>query len=334
MSLSENIYRITFSSQEKYIISNTAENHNAVVSGKLRNSGTMPVIGDYVYAHQADTNDLSIIDEIVERKSTIHRKKPDSEHGIQIIAANVSHMLIVSAMDENFSLNRIERFLVLAKSAGADVVIALTKADLAKPSDRAHMQYETEERIKGAKVICTSVMTGEGISELKNTFPENSTVCLAGLSGAGKSSLINAITGFDVQKTKEVRNFDSKGRHTTTSRNMFFIGGFWIIDTPGIREVGLSVEKDIVKEVFEDIANAAKLCRFSDCTHTIEPDCEVRRLLMESLIDAEKLKNYQKLTKEAEKSPASSMEVIKERRTKEKNISKLVKSVKKVKKRF
>lgn len=312
-----NIFRIISASREIYTLE---DGRHVTLTGKLRREAeSLPVVGDY-----AVVADGGVIESIEPRKTELKRKDPSG--GMQIMAANATHLLVVMALDENYSLRRLERFLILAESAGIKPITVLTKADTADPIESAVREFEVKPL---CPVFVTSAVTGDGIDELKACFSDGDTVCLAGLSGAGKSTLLNALFGMELMKTSAVREDDSKGRHTTTARQLFRTeSGVWIMDMPGIREVGLGADSEYVDDVFDDIAELARGCRFADCSHTSEPFCAVLEAVERGEISAGRLKSYHKLKNEA------NTESLKQQwAKKEKEISKLAKQAIKFKKR-
>jgi len=315
----KNIFRVIFASREIYELKG---GHRAVLSGRFRNTAeSLPAVGDMV-----SCGDGYVIESIEPRTSELKRSSPSGGAGMQILAANATHLLIVMAMGAGFSIRRLERFLVLAASAGVQPVVALTKCDLVNPVDGAVSESEVRDAAD-APVFCTSTVTGEGLEELAAYFSAGDIICLTGLSGAGKSSLLNALCGTELE-TSHVRVSDGKGRHTTTARHFIESArGFAFIDTPGLREVGIGADAEVVEEVFDDIAQYARMCRFSDCTHNGEPDCAVIAAIADGLLSAERLNSLHKLKKEA----AAKNEA--ERKVRDKNLSKLVKQVTKLKKR-
>ncbi len=316
-------YRIVYANREKYTLD---DGRSAVLAGRVRYSThSYPVTGDIVEV--SGEGDNAVIENIQNRSSELRRKNPSGE-GMQTMAANVTHVLIVMAMDANFSLRRLERFMVLARSADVIPVVALTKADIVDPVRAAVLEREAAEITNGA-VFVTSTVTWEGVEELKSYFGHSDIICLAGLSGAGKSSLLNAMYGEEVMKTSQVRESDEKGVHTTTVRYMVQTpSGCWIMDMPGIKEVGIGADADAVSEVFDDIEELSIGCKFADCTHQEEPGCAVKQAVEEGIITAERLKSYLKLMEEAD---AEQIKLW--RRQKDKRISKLAKEAAKHKKR-
>lgn len=313
-------YRITFASMEIYILDGE---FSARVSGAVRfKNDTLPVTGDLVTAEESGGTYL--ITGIKERSSEL-RRWSESKKRYQVLAANATHLMAVMAMDSNFSIRRLDRFLVLAVSAGITPVVVLTKADIADPVDAAVMESDVKDACKDGAVFAVSALTGDGMDGLDAYFGQDDIVCLAGLSGAGKTTLLNALTG-ERSATAEVRASDDKGRHTTTSRQMFRApSGYSIIDTPGIREVGVTENLDAVDSVFEDIAALAAMCRFSDCTHTNEPDCAVRDAVGEGTLSEERLASYRRVSAEAQV-----RNVDMERKQKKKQLCKLLKQYKKI----
>lgn len=313
----KNIFRVIFASREIYGLTG---GYRAVLSGRFRStSESFPVVGDMVWC-----SDGYVIESIEPRTSELKRSSPSGGAGMQILAANATHLLIVMAMGAGFSIRRLERFLVLAASSGVQPVVALSKCDLVNPVDGAVWESEVRNAAD-APVFCTSTVTGEGLDELAGYFSAGDIICLTGLSGAGKSSLLNTLCGTGLE-TSSVRESDGRGRHTTTARHFIESErGFAFIDTPGLREVGIGGDVEAVEEVFDDIVQYAKMCRFSDCSHTDEPGCAVLAAVADGLLSADRLKSLHKLKKEA----AAKNEA--ERKVRDRNLSKLVKQVTKLK---
>lgn len=217
----------------------------------------------------------------------------------QVIAANIDRVFIVTGLDHDFSVRRIERYLVLARSGGAYATVVLTKADIC--DKRPEIIESVRLSVGDTPIVFTSIINGEGIDELREEIPFGYTAVLLGSSGAGKSSLINALLGEQRQQVQDVRAYDSRGRHTTTNRELIALptGGV-IIDTPGIREVGMTGADDALDEVFPDIAAFAADCKFGDCRHEEEPGCAVNAAVERGDLMAERLAAYHRLTVESE----------------------------------
>ena len=272
----------------------------ARVSGRLRHQAAshaeFPAVGDWVVVQSPTEAAEVTIHRVLPRKSKFSRKVAGVRTEEQVVAANVDTVWIVSSLDRNFSLRRIERYLTLAWESGASPVIVLTKSDLSDDAD--HCTREVESISIGTPVHTTSILTGDGLNELHAYFRNHATVALLGSSGVGKSTLINELAGSALQETAEVRG-DGKGRHTTTHRQLLRLSnGGLIIDTPGMRELQLWESHTGLAETFSEIDDFAKDCRFSDCRHTGEPGCAVVDALINGLLAEDRFESYQKLQRE------------------------------------
>lgn len=323
--------RVTFASRNHYTVSSSGGEYICVLAGAYSlHNDYVPAVGDYV-SFYANPDGNSVIDAVRPRKSVVARKASGREYDKAVLAANVDVMLIVCAMDRNFSRNRIERFLVLAESGGARPVVVLTKSDLCSPMDIAVYTMGAEEAVRGTEVFAVSSVTGDGLKELSDILVEGVTACAVGLSGAGKSSLLNRLTGHEIQTVSGVRADDDKGKHTTTSRHLFKLpSGADFIDTPGIREVGMTGDAEALDAVFDDITEAAADCFFADCTHTHEPGCAVKKLAESGEIDMARYENYLKLRNENENYIMRTQDKAGKKRE-EKKLSRTIKNVIKIK---
>lgn len=241
---------------------------------------------------------------LLERKSCFLRKSAGSRVDVQRIAANVDRALIVSSLDEDFSLNRIERFLALVNEAGAEPVVVLTKADLvAEPRS-----YLAQVRALDPMLIAEAV-DGRDPADLERLAPwlgPGQTLCVLGSSGVGKSTLVNTLLGHARQETAAVREADRKGRHTTTRRSLLPLpGGSLILDTPGMRELQLAACEEGIAATFADIEALAERCRYGNCGHQAEPGCAVKAAIELGALDARRLANFQKLQRESRLNSAS-----------------------------
>ena len=248
---------------------------------------------------------------------------------LQCLAANLDLIFLVMGLDRNFNPARMERLLALAWGSGAQPVVVLTKRDL-------NAQWEAfsariEEIAPGVTVRAISAWGGVGLESLQELLPEGHTGVMVGSSGAGKSTLLNALMESEVRRTQAVRTSDGRGRHTTSLRELFLLPrGGCLIDTPGIREVGLSAEGSDVDSTFSDIATLAEGCRFRDCTHGAEPGCAVQAALSEGSIDPDRYGHYLRLRREVAFEAARNDEHLwREREEKWRRISKLQKTFKK-----
>lgn len=297
------IGRICAEYKENYKIFSEFGELNANISGKFRNNSInredFPAVGDWVLFNYIESDDKAIIQEILPRKSKFSRKVAGKETQEQVIASNVDFAFIVCALNYDFNLRRIERYLSLIWQSGATPVVILTKSDLC--IDVQNKISEVENIAFGVDVHGISNISTYGIEVLQKYLIDNKTVVLLGSSGVGKSSLINNLAKQEVMKVNELRSNIDKGRHTTTHKQMFILpDGGLIIDTPGIRELQLWDAEDGISQTFSDIEELAKSCKFSDCSHTNEPDCTVRKAINNGLLDASRLENYLKVQKEQE----------------------------------
>jgi len=327
--------RIIFASSNSCtVLSNNNREYFSVLSGNyLQSNNVMPSVGDYVL-FKPEEDGVSVIVSVMERKSSISRKSAGRGFKEQTLAANVDYLFIINAMDETFSKRRIERFMILAKAGGVTPVIILSKADICNPIDMAMYMVEAEEVASGAEIIEVSSVSGVGIERVEELIKPDDTICIVGLSGAGKSTLTNRLAGYDVRDVRHVREYDSKGRHCTTDRHMLRLpNGAMLIDTPGIREVGLHGDVEAVEMVFEDITVFAEDCFFTDCTHIHEPSCAVLKAVEDGKLSPERYESYLKLRKESENYRLRT-ETPSEKKRSDKQLSRLVRSANKRKKRF
>ncbi|HWQ52695.1 MAG TPA: ribosome small subunit-dependent GTPase A [Bryobacteraceae bacterium] len=251
-----------------------------------------PVVGDWVAARPVEP-ELALIERVIPRRSKISRRAAGRRDEEQVLAANVDLALIVCGLDGDFNLRRLERYLAIAYEGGVQPVIVLNKADLHPDSGAAAGQVR---QIAGrAAVLVISAQTGCGFEAIAALLRPGVTAVLLGSSGAGKSTILNRILGAEAHKTAPARESDSRGRHTTTHRELIDLAsGAALIDTPGLREIQIVAGDDSLTAVFDDIAELAVQCRFADCSHSSEPGCAVR-----GAVDSGRLASFQKLRREA-----------------------------------
>ena len=256
-----------------------------------------PAVGDWVTVQIRPDGQNALIQTLLERKSGFTRKVAGVKTEEQVVAANVDTVFLVSGLDGDFNVRRLERYLTTAWQSGASPVVVLNKADLCEDIDSRLV--EVEEVAMGLPIHTVSAISGDSVEDLRAYLTPGKTVAFLGSSGVGKSSLINSLLGEERLDTGAVREDDSRGRHTTTSRHLIPLpeGGL-VIDTPGMREMQLWADEEALEHVFEEIETLAEQCRFRDCQHIAEPGCAVLAAIEDGSLPRKRYDSYLKLRKE------------------------------------
>jgi ribosome biogenesis GTPase len=275
----------------------------AEVSGRLRHlaadEADLPAVGDWVAVRLPAGDGRAIVRDILPRRTRIARKVAGTTTAEQVVAANVDVVAIVAGLDHDYNPRRLERALLLAWDGGAQPLVVLNKSDLRAAAALALVVAETEAVAPGVSVIAVSAATGAGMEALGRWLAPGRTAALIGSSGAGKSTLVNRLLGADRQRTSAVRAADSRGRHTTTHRELLRLpGGALLVDTPGLRELQLWAVPDALGGTFADVESLAASCRFADCRHAGEPGCAVLAAIRSGALADERLASYRKLQRE------------------------------------
>jgi len=272
----------------------------AEVSGRFRHDAVspadFPAVGDWVGVTPSEG--ASIIHVRLERQSTISRAAPGRAVTEQVIAANVDTIFLVTTLTHDLNPRRLERYLTMVWDAGAVPVVVLNKADLSDDPERE--SEAVRQRLPHVDVVAVTALSETGLAALSPYLRPARTVALLGMSGVGKSTIVNRLLGGDHLRVGEVREWDGRGRHTTTSRQLVELpGGALLIDTPGMRELQLWCDESSVEQAFDDIAALARGCRFDDCGHESEPGCAVVQAVADGQLDEDRLASYQRLLREA-----------------------------------
>ena len=293
--------RVAVEHRSSYEVHASAGERQATLAGRLRHAARrrqdLPAVGDWVALHPG-TDGTGTIEAVLPRRSMFTRRPPDAKEGeLQIVAANVDVVFLVTSLNAELSARRLERYLTVAWESGAAPVIILSKADRA--GEHADKVLEVRGVAAGVPVHVTSAKTGAGVAELQQHLLPHRTGALLGSSGVGKSTLINALLGYERQATSAIREQDAKGRHTTTRRELVLLpGGGLLIDTPGMRELQVADAGHGLLGAFDDVVGLAAGCAFGDCTHGPEPDCAVKAAVAAGRLDPARLESYHKLVRE------------------------------------
>jgi len=323
------IGRVIAEHKERYIVHTAQGESEAEITGNLRFTAKSredyPAVGDWVALATYDT-DYSIIHKVFPRYSVLSRQAVGEFGEIQIIASNIDYAFLILAVDRDFNINRLERYLTICYSSKVDPIVILTKTDLIDEQRVSELLKSIKLRTKDIPVVAISNETQNGYETLEKFIEKGKTYCMLGSSGVGKSTLLNNLSGKNIMKTDTISQSTNKGRHVTTHREIIFLrNGGMIIDNPGMREVGIADTSDGLETTFDRIVSLSQNCRFKDCTHTSETGCSVLEALEEGDLDNASYENFLKMSREK----AHFESTVIEKRKKDKAFGKMLKSYKK-----
>jgi len=328
------VARVVSVHRDSYIVSKGLGDVYAELSGNLsyttNSTSDLPTTGDWIYADFFDDDTHAIVHGVFPRKSLIKRKAAGKLIDWQLIAANIDVAFIIQSVDHDFNLRRLERYLVMVNESGIIPTILLSKCDLITEQEFGEIESSISDIAPQTTVLGFSNLNGRNIDGIKKSLLKGHTYCLLGSSGVGKTTLLNSIVGDHRFDTQSVSTKTSKGRHTTTSRELVQLeNGAMLIDTPGMRELG-SMSVDIgIDETFSEIQELSQSCKFGNCSHTNEQGCAILAAIDDGELSEQRYKNYTKMKKESVFNDMSYLE----KRKKDKDFGKLIKSTLKGKSR-
>ena len=321
------VARVTRVDRDRYLVRNEHDEVQAEPTGKLVFSADsnqdFPCVGDWVFVQYHNDGALAIIHELLPRRTFLRRKSAGTKVEYQMIASNIDVAFIMQSCDFNFNLRRMERYLVMVNEGHVEPVILLSKSDLVSAEELEQRILDIRKAQIDARIIGVSSTTEIGLETVRQVLLRGKTYCLLGSSGVGKTTLLNHLLGREAFETNPVREKDSKGKHTTARRQLTVLeSGALLVDTPGMRELGLMAVGATIDESFSDIYEIAKQCRFGDCTHTVELDCAVLLAIQSGSLGEDRYESYMKLVKESEFHEMSYAE----RRKKDRQFGRMIKT--------
>jgi len=296
--------RVSAVGRDSFLVRNEYGEVQAALSGRFafaaEESGDLPVVGDWVLVQYYNSGTLAIIDDVLPRRSVLRRKMAGKKVDSQVMASNIDLAFIVQSCDSNFNPRRLERYLVMVRDGKVTPAVLLSKSDLVSQEDLDRMVAGLERGGVTCRIIAFSSKTGSGLELVRQALEPRKTYCLLGSSGVGKTTLLNQLVGREAFATSAVREKDGKGRHTTARRQLVVLDeGAMMIDTPGMRELGIAAPRASIDEGFAEIARLAEGCRFNDCTHTSEAGCSVLAALRNGELSKGRYQSYLKLARES-----------------------------------
>ncbi|MBC8182203.1 ribosome small subunit-dependent GTPase A [candidate division KSB1 bacterium] len=329
------VARVTAVNKDNYVIRNENTELLAEITGKImfgaESKLDYPTVGDWVFVQYFDDDSFAIIQDIFPRQTLLKRKISGKETDFQLIAANIDTAFVLQSFDNNFNLRRLERYLVMINEGKIQPVILFSKCDLLEKEEIETKIIEAKKIIKDYEMVVFSSESGVGLDRVRELIKPGKSYCLLGSSGVGKTTLLNKLLGKDILRTDIIREKDGKGKHTTSRRELLILeNNGIIIDTPGMRELGNFDINEGINETFADIESLSSRCKFNDCTHINEPGCAILKAVEDGEINQKRYENFIKLRKETAYYERSYLE----KRKRDKEFGKMVKSVMKFKKRI
>ncbi len=319
--------RVMQEHRERYVVSTGDNEYEAEITGNLRFTAAgrsdFPAVGDWVAMKVYDRG-MAIIHQVLPRKSILERQAVSKPGDIQIISTNVDVAFVVQSIDTNFSINRLERYMTVCNSSGIEPILVISKIDLAAEKEIESAVKSVRSAHPDVRIVLLNNFSHEGLDQITSIMNSGYTYCVVGSSGTGKSTLINNLLQKNTIRTNSISISTGKGKHTTEHRELFVLeNGAVIIDTPGMRELGVTDSSEGVSNTFREIHDLSLRCKFTDCTHSGEKGCAVTDALEKGLIDNRSLDNYRRILREQ----VHFSETIAERRKKDREFGKMAKKV-------